>query len=154
MRHYYYEVGQYKRLLLLLQCIKLFKKVNLNDTLKQELILGKATVRTINIFLITHIARSFTTHIWRRHKYKLYLKNTFPSHSMLTWVKKTLYPTYRNCSNSQSITAAINLHITQWKLTSSGNPSRQIQVENTNSMTTKIMWQIQKPNINYKKINE
>ena len=38
----------------------IFKKVNPDDTLKQELILGKTTVTNINIFFITHIPGSFT----------------------------------------------------------------------------------------------
>lgn len=43
-------------------CIYIFKNVLLDDTLKQELILGKPTVVTninINMFFITHVTKSF-----------------------------------------------------------------------------------------------
>ena len=43
-------------------CIYIFKNVLLDDTLKQELILGKPTVVkniNINMFFITHVTKSF-----------------------------------------------------------------------------------------------
>ena len=65
---------------------------------------------------------------------------------------ETLHPTYCHFRNPQSITATIDLHIIQSKFISKTNPSRQIQEENTNSMTIKVLWQIQEANFNYKKV--
>ena len=56
---------------------------------------------------------------------------------MPPWDKKLLHPTYRYCWKGQSITATADLHIIQVTPTSWANPSRQVQAENSNSMTIK-----------------
>ena len=82
-------------------------------------------------------------------------------------VEKTLHPTYCQCRNPQSITGFIALHIIQHKLiyktnrsiqiqedkSKYTNRSTQIQIENLNSMTKKILWQIQVVTNNYQKTN-
>ena len=66
---------------------------------------------------------------------------------------KNPHPTYCHCRNPWSITITIDLLPKQIQVSKSEktNPSRQIQVENTNSVTIKVLWQIQVANNNYKK---
>ena len=67
---------------------------------------------------------------------------------------RPVHPTYCYSRDPQSITAAIDLNIIQQAFTSKTNPSRQIQVENTNSMIINILWQVQVTYVNYVIINK
>ena len=63
-----------------------------------------------------------------------------------------LHPTYYHCRSSQTNIVTADLHIKQQALTSMTNPGRQTEIESTNSMTIRILRQIQAANNNYKNL--